>query len=165
MNTKVKNDENSNKINGWKTNAVIFEEGMKYLMNTYTRQPVVFEKAKMQYLWDIEGNIFNINADTFASEIASKFEAKKMILLTDVDGIKITENDREELISRISASGCAKLIKTCDISKGMIPKVNSCIHALSSGVERTHILNGNLEHSILIEIFTDKGIGTMIVND
>lgn len=114
---------------------------------------------------DNKGNVFNINADTFASEIASKFEAKKMILLTDVDGIKISGINREELISRISASGCRKLIETRDISKGMIPKVNSCIHALSSGVERTHILNGNLEHSILIEIFTDKGIGTMIVND
>src|SRR5665811_1468980 len=56
MNTTVKKDENLNKINDWKTNAVIFEEGMKYLMNTYTRQPVVFEKAKMQYLWDVEGN-------------------------------------------------------------------------------------------------------------
>lgn len=114
---------------------------------------------------DSEGNVFNINADTFASEIASKFEAKKMILLTDVDGIKISKINREELISRISASGCRKLIETHDISKGMIPKVNSCINALSNGVERTHILNGNLEHSILIEIFTDKGIGTMIVND
>ena len=114
---------------------------------------------------DNKGNVFNINADTFASEIASKFEAKKMILLTDVDGIKISGVNREELISRISTSGCRKLLETRDISKGMIPKVNSCIHALSSGVERAHILNGNLEHSILIEIFTDKGIGTMIVND
>jgi acetylglutamate kinase len=114
---------------------------------------------------DNKGNVYNINADTFASEIASKFKAKKMILLTDVDGIKISGTNKEELISKISASGCRKLIETYDISKGMIPKVNSCIHALSTGVERTHILNGNLEHSILIEIFTDKGIGTMIVND
>jgi len=114
---------------------------------------------------DSKGNVFNINADTFASEIASKFEAKKMILLTDVDGIKITRTDGEKLISKISASGCRKMIETRDISKGMIPKVNSCIDALLSGVERAHILNGNLEHSILIEIFTDKGIGTMIVND
>ena len=114
---------------------------------------------------DSKGNVFNINADTFASEIASKFEAKKMILLTDVDGIKIIRTDGEKLISKISASGCRKLIETRDISKGMIPKVNSCIDALSNGVEKAHILNGNLEHSILIEIFTDKGIGTMIVND
>jgi len=114
---------------------------------------------------DKKGNVFNINADTFASAIASKFEAKKMILLTDVDGIKIAGADGEKLVSRISASGCRKLIEIRDISKGMIPKVNSCIDALLGGVERAHILNGNLEHSILIEIFTDKGIGTMIVRD
>ncbi|MCE5330370.1 acetylglutamate kinase [bacterium] len=114
---------------------------------------------------DSKGNIYNINADTFACEIASKFNAKKMILLTDVDGIKITEGTNEKLISKISAAGCHKLIETKDISKGMIPKVNACISALKNGVERTHILNGNSEHSILIEIFTDKGIGTMIVDD
>ncbi|MHB1347664.1 MAG: acetylglutamate kinase [Candidatus Humimicrobiaceae bacterium] len=114
---------------------------------------------------DRKGNIFNVNADTFASAIASKFEAKKMILLTDVDGIKISVSDGEKLVSKISASGCDKLIDSHDISKGMIPKVNSCIDALLGGVERAHILNGNLEHSILIEIFTDKGIGTMIVKD
>lgn len=114
---------------------------------------------------DRKGNVFNINADTFASAIASKFEAKKMILLTDVDGIKITGIDGEKLVSKISASECRKLIEIRYISKGMIPKVNSCIDALLDGVEKAHILNGNLEHSILIEIFTDKGIGTMIVND
>lgn len=114
---------------------------------------------------DRKGNVFNINADTFASAIASKFEAKKMILLTDVDGIKITGIDGEKLVSKISASVCRKLIEIRDISKGMIPKVNSCIDALLDGVEKAHILNGNLEHSILIEIFTDKGIGTMIVKD
>jgi len=114
---------------------------------------------------DKKGNVFNVNADTFASAIASKFEAKKMILLTDVDGIKIAGADGEKLVSKISASGCRKLIEIRDISKGMIPKVNSCIDALLGGVERAHILNGNQEHSILIEIFTDKGIGTMIVKD
>lgn len=114
---------------------------------------------------DRKGNVYNINADTFACEIASKFKAKKMILLTDVDGIKITEDSGEKLISKISVSGCKKLIDTQDISKGMVPKVLACIDALKNGVERTHILNGNSEHSILIEIFTDKGIGTMIVAD
>ncbi|MCL4385659.1 MAG: acetylglutamate kinase [Actinobacteria bacterium] len=114
---------------------------------------------------DNKGNIYNINADTFACEIASKFKAKKMILLTDVDGIKIMINSSEKLISKISVSKCRKLIETKDINKGMVPKVNACIDALMNGVERTHILNGNAEHSILIEIFTDKGIGTMIVKE
>jgi acetylglutamate kinase len=114
---------------------------------------------------DNKGNIYNINADTFACEIASKFKAKKMILLTDVDGIKIMIDSSEKLISKISVSKCRKLIETKDINKGMVPKVNACIDALMNGVERTHILNGNSEHSILIEIFTDKGIGTMIVKE
>lgn len=114
---------------------------------------------------DSKGNVYNINADTFACGIASKFEAKKMILLTDVDGIKVTENTGERLVSKISVSGCSKLIETKEISKGMVPKVNACIDALKNGVERAHLLNGNSEHSILIEIFTDKGIGTMVVKD
>jgi acetylglutamate kinase len=114
---------------------------------------------------DNKGNIYNINADTFACEIASNLNAKKMILLTDVDGIKLKINSNEKLISKISVSMCRRLIESQDINKGMIPKVNACIDALTNGVERTHILNGMSEHSILIEIFTDKGIGTMIVKD
>jgi acetylglutamate kinase len=114
---------------------------------------------------DKHGNIYNINADTCACETSSKLKAKKMILLTDVDGIKISEKGSKELISRLSINGANKLIKENVISSGMIPKVRACIDALNSGVERTHILNGNHPHSILIEIFTDKGIGTMIVKD
>ncbi len=114
---------------------------------------------------DKNGNIYNINADTCACEIASKLKAKKLILLTDVDGIKVKDESKEKLISKISVKGCLKLIKEKVISEGMIPKARACIDALKNGVERTHILNGNYEHSILIEIFTNKGIGTMIVND
>ncbi len=114
---------------------------------------------------DKYGNIYNINADTCACEIGSKLKAKKMILLTDVDGIKIDEDGMQKLISRLSISGAEKLIKNSVISSGMIPKVKACIDALNNGVERTHILNGNHMHSVLIEIFTDKGIGTMIVKD
>lgn len=88
-----------------------------------------------------------------------------MILLTDVDGIKISEKNLQKFVSRLSIKGAIKLIKENVISKGMIPKVRACIDALNNGVERTHILNGNHPHSILIEIFTDKGIGTMIVKD
>ncbi len=114
---------------------------------------------------DKYGNIYNINADICACEIGSKLKAKKMILLTDVDGIKTNENNTQKLISRLSINGANKLINENVISTGMIPKVRACIDALNNGVERTHILNGNNPHSILIEIFTDKGIGTMIVKD
>ena len=113
---------------------------------------------------DRQGNIYNINADTCANKIASELKAKKMILLTDVDGIKTEKNGKEKFISKISDFSCLKLIESSEITKGMIPKVKACIDALENGVERTYILNGNLKHSIIIEIFTDKGIGTMIVS-
>ncbi len=130
------------------------------------------------------GNFYNINADTCASQLAVSLNAKKLILLTDVDGIMGTggvtagagnaanEADRNDntadnnkdkkLISALSASKCDWMIKNGEIDSGMIPKVKACIDALKGGVERTYILNGNVPHSILIEIFTDKGIGTMI---
>lgn len=119
---------------------------------------------------DAKGNIYNINADSCASEIAVSLNATKMVLLTDVDGIKKRSDDsgqkvgkaHERLISRLSSEKCVELIKDGEISSGMIPKVMACVNSLKGGVERTYILNGTRVHSILIEIFTDKGIGTMI---
>lgn len=115
---------------------------------------------------DAKGNIYNINADSCASKIAVSLKATKMILLTDVDGI-IENNGKKagkvkRLVSRLTATRCQEMIKRGDISSGMIPKVNACIDSLKGRVERTHILSGKSAHSILIEIFTDKGIGTMI---
>lgn len=112
---------------------------------------------------DMAGNIYNINADTCASKIAVSIKAKKMILLTDVDGIYSTFKNQNDLISKLTIKQCLDMIEKGKIGTGMIPKVTACIDALKSGVERTHILNGKREHSILIEIFTDKGIGTMIL--
>ncbi len=115
---------------------------------------------------DTEGNIYNINADSCASEIAVSLKATKMILLTDVDGIMKSTGEEAgnvtKLVSVLTAAKCQEMIKNGDISSGMIPKVNACIDSLKGRVERTHILNGTSPHSILIEIFTDKGIGTMI---
>lgn len=115
---------------------------------------------------DTKGNIYNINADSCASKIAISLKASKMILLTDVDGIMENSDDRphegKRLVSRLTAAKCQEMIARGDISSGMIPKVNACIDSLKGRVERTHILNGTSAHSILIEIFTDKGIGTMI---
>ena len=113
---------------------------------------------------DEKGNIYNINADTCASEITVSLGAKKMILLTDVDGIMEKTESGNKLISKLTSSECLKMIKSGKISSGMIPKVTACIDALKSGAERTHILNGTKKHSLLVEIFTDKGIGTMITS-
>lgn len=111
------------------------------------------------------GNIYNINADTCAAEIAISLNAKKMILLTDVDGIMKSAKDGNKLISKLTVSQCQEMIELGLVSSGMIPKVMACVDALKSGAERTHILNGTKKHSILVEIFTDKGIGTMITDE
>jgi len=112
---------------------------------------------------DANGNIYNINADSCAYKIAVSLKAKKMILLTDVDGIIYFSSSSKKLVSRLTSKKCLDMIKSGDISSGMIPKIMSCIDALHNGVSRTHILNGTKVHSILVEIFTDKGIGTMII--
>ena len=111
---------------------------------------------------DKNGNSYNINADSCASDIAIALSAEKMIMLTDVDGIMDEENGNKKIISRLTSKQCFGMIDNGKISSGMIPKVKACINALELGVGRTHILNGTMEHSILVEIFTDRGIGTMI---
>jgi len=114
---------------------------------------------------DGQGNVYNINADTFASRIAVALAAEKLVSLTDVDGILRKVKGESKLVSSITKKKCLEMIDSGEIDKGMIPKVSACIDALEGQVRRTHILNGNKQHSILAEIFTDKGIGTMIVKE
>ncbi len=111
---------------------------------------------------DEKGNTYNINADTVAGEIAAALKAEKLIFLTDIDGIRKDENDPKSLINIISEQEIMDMIKNGEIAGGMLPKVDGCIKALNSGVNRTHILNGTIAHPIILEIFTDSGIGTMV---
>ena len=108
------------------------------------------------------GESYNINADTVAGEIAAALGAEKLIFLTDIDGIRSVPDDPETLIYEISVDEIYKYINKGVISGGMLPKVEGCIHAIRSGVKRTHILNGTIPHPIILEIFTDSGIGTMV---
>ncbi len=108
-----------------------------------------------------DGESYNINADTVAGAIASALRAEKLMLLTDVSGIKRSE-DSEEIIYEISQKDIFKMIDNGEISGGMIPKTLSCIDAIDAGVKRVHIIDGRIPHCILLEIFTDTGIGTMI---
>lgn len=105
------------------------------------------------------GEAFNINADYVAAAIASSLMAEKLILLTDVEGIKNKDN---KVISSLNKKGIKKIIDDGIISGGMIPKVQSCIKAIDSGVKKIHIIDGRVPHSLLIEIFTKEGIGTEI---
>lgn len=109
-----------------------------------------------------DGESYNINADTVAGEIAVALKAEKLIFLTDIDGIRMIPEDSDSLISSISIDEIYDLIEKKIIQGGMIPKVKGCIRAIEKGVNRTHILDGTIPHPILLEIFTDKGIGTMV---
>ena len=106
-----------------------------------------------------DGKTYNINADIVAGKIAHILQASKYLILTDTQGILDAE---DQLIQSINAEGVRSLISRGVISKGMLPKVNSALEAVSSGVEHVQIINGTFDHSVLLELFTDEGIGTMI---
>lgn len=110
-----------------------------------------------------DGNSYNINADTVAGEIAAALKAEKLMMLTDVEGIFEDPKDPATLISALKIDRAQRMIAEGCIDGGMIPKVEACINALSHGVERTHILDGRRLHSLLLEVLTDRGIGTMVV--
>ena len=110
---------------------------------------------------DENGASYNINADTAASAIASALKAEKLIFLTDIDGVRTNPEDPDSLIPVLTTSKAAERIADGTITGGMIPKVQSCVDAVKKGVHRVHILNGTIPHPIILEIFTDRGIGTM----
>ncbi len=109
------------------------------------------------------GETFNINADHFAGKFAGALGAGKLMLLTDVRGVLRDRSDPESLISELAAERGKEMIAAGEIESGMIPKVEACLEALAAGVERCHIIDGRLPHALLMELFTDVGIGTMVV--
>ena len=128
-----------------------------HLLNTNNFIPVISPIGV-----DEDGQTYNINADLVAAEIAKALGARKLVLLTDVRGILRDEDDPASLINCIEADDVDDLISDGVIRGGMIPKVRACRRALRGGVKHTHILDGRLPHSLLLELFTDSGIGTMI---
>ncbi|CCO07841.1 acetylglutamate kinase [Desulforamulus hydrothermalis] len=111
------------------------------------------------------GESYNINADTVAGAVATALQADKLIILTDVEGILADRSDQTSLLSTIKVEEIPALIERGIIQGGMIPKVECCVNAIKGGVTTTHILDGRVPHAILLEVFTDKGIGTMVVGD
>lgn len=109
-----------------------------------------------------EGESLNINADHVAGELAAALSAEKLILLTDVEGIFADPANPASLISSLPKEQALSMIGEGKINKGMIPKVEACLMAVNQGVRRTHIIDGRLPHALLLEIFTDHGIGTMV---
>ncbi|WP_066829885.1 acetylglutamate kinase [Collinsella ihumii] len=109
-----------------------------------------------------DGGFFNINADVAAGHIAAAVHAHKVIFLTDVDGLYEDFSDKDSLISNLTLEETEQMLARGEVDKGMIPKLESCIHALKAGVFRSHIINGTSPHSLLLELLTDAGVGTVI---
>ena len=112
---------------------------------------------------DADGQVLNVNADTAAAALAVALKAHKLVVLTDVEGIYADWPDRSSLLSRLSVAGATQLLKRVD--SGMIPKLEACIRAVEGGVPQAHVVDGRQPHSMLLEIFTKEGIGTMLVPD
>ena len=113
---------------------------------------------------DDEYNTYNINADDAACAIARAVKAEKLAFLTDIEGVYKNPEDPKTLISELTVSEAKKLISDGYIKGGMLPKLNNCIEAIENGVSRVHILDGRIPHCVLLEIFTNKGIGTAILD-
>ncbi|WP_174590956.1 acetylglutamate kinase [Methanocella conradii] len=115
--------------------------------------------------YDAAGNCFNLNADTAAGDIAVAIKATSLVSLTDVDGVMMDPKKKETLIPQLSVAQCYELINKGVVSRGMIPKILSSISVIKGGIKSVHIINGNLPHALLQELFTDKGVGTCITLD
>jgi acetylglutamate kinase len=116
--------------------------------------PIAMDKA---------GSKLNINADDVAGEVAAAVQAEKLVVLSDTHGIRMNQNDPDSLVSELNEAQIQELVSKGVITGGMMPKVNACLRALSGGVKKAHIIDGRIEHSLLLEIYTDKGVGTQIV--
>ena len=112
-----------------------------------------------------EGAIYNVNADSAAARLAVSLNAIKLILLTDVRGVMMKKDDESTLISKMTLADLESIKERNIISGGMIPKIDCCVEALKGGVSRAHILDGRIKHSILIELLSDEGIGTMLTRE
>lgn len=122
--------------------------------------PIVFPVGM-----DRDGVSYNINADEAASGIARALKAEKLVYLSDVEGVMLDPEDPDSLISQIYTNEARDLIDNGIISGGMIPKINNCIEAIENGVSRIHIMDGRIPHALLLEIFTNRGIGTAMIRE
>jgi acetylglutamate kinase len=112
---------------------------------------------------DDAGNKLNVNADTAAGAVAASMKAEKLVVISDTHGIRRDINDPESRISHLTVGQIDEMVKTGAITTGMLPKVEACVQALQGGVSKTHIIDGRIPHALLLEIYTEAGIGTEIV--
>jgi acetylglutamate kinase len=114
---------------------------------------------------DQSGQKFNVNADTAATAVAQALAAEKLVYLSDINGVRRDKNDADSLIHSLTAKEANALIAEGAINSGMIPKVQACLETLDRGVRKVHIIDGRIRHSLLLEVYTSKGVGTQIVRD
>jgi acetylglutamate kinase len=114
---------------------------------------------------DVDGQAYNINADTVAGAIAEALDAAKLVYLTDIDGLRQDVADANSLIRQVTSAELQAMIDASRLTGGMIPKIAGCVHAVEHGVGGAHILDGRVPHVLLLELFTDAGIGTMITKE
>ena len=112
---------------------------------------------------DADGIVHNVNADTAAAALAVALNAEKLVVLTDVEGLYQDWPDKSSLVSRIAADDLEKLLP--DLASGMVPKMEACLRAVRGGVPQAHVIDGRLAHSVLLEVFTREGVGTMVLPD
>ncbi len=113
----------------------------------------------------VDGGSYNVNADLVAGDLAAALNAEKVIFLTDVDGLYADFSDKGSLISSLTPQEAEEMVMADSLEGGMVPKVGACVRALNGGVKRAHILNGTVPRALLLEVFTDEGVGTMITED
>jgi acetylglutamate kinase len=112
-----------------------------------------------------DGKLLNVNADTAAAAVAEALKAEKLVFVSDTPGILADPSDENSLLRSLSADDCRRLMSEGVIKSGMIPKVEACLHSLRAGVRKIHLIDGRIRHSLLLEIYTDRGVGTEIVVD
>ena len=112
-----------------------------------------------------DGEVYNVNADTAAGALAAALGAKKLVYLTDVEGLYWVLGQEDSLIQRVTEDGIKEILEGGTVTAGMLPKLESCVAAIEEGVERVHILDGRIQHSVLLEVFTPEGIGTMVTKE
>jgi acetylglutamate kinase len=127
------------------------------------RIPVISSVARGAQQAGADDAVYNVNADTAAAELAVALKAAKLVVLTDVEGLYLDWPDSDAVISQLDTNDLEKLLPS--LSAGMIPKMEACLTAVKGGVPHAHVLDGRLSHAILLEIFTDSGIGTMVIGD
>jgi acetylglutamate kinase len=111
---------------------------------------------------DVDGVVHNINADTAAAALAEALAAEKLLMLTDVAGLYTNWPDHDSLVSEIDVAALTQLLPT--LEAGMVPKIEACMRAVGAGVPSAHVIDGRVEHCVLVELFTDEGTGTKVVN-